>query len=653
MKTIQLLFLVSMLFMVHEYAAAQWCPEGSFESNSLANWQCYHADLYVGGPNNGTFGSYVAGEVPFTNHTIIGNFGTVYGMPPVIEGNYSLRLGDAGNQQLSRIDHDFLVTTPALKFYYNAFLVNPAHNPADQPYFEYVVSQGPTIIAQQKIVSGNSPLLEEVGGFASAPVESTNWMCVGVDLSAYMGQNVRISFRVADCRGGGHAGWVLIDGICGVSPITAAFTVDHFFCSDEPIIADGSASKFELTYRWKITPTDSGGNPTGQAVVWQAGNGLVGRTNIKAIYRNVTGQVLPCDQHYRLELTTQNGCLDEATDSALIYVECVPEVDAGDNLCLTDVNRLYQGVNIGRAGFAAVPGITYRWIPATHVQNPNAPVTSFRLPAGAAPDLPMKLVLEATAPNGCTARDSMYIQSQPQFTIVREQEDCCGIFLRVDAKDPGSLDIRWSTGETGPRIFIHENGTYSVTVANACASASDTYVVNDLDLERYWRTLNPVPPAEQVLYTEGTQQLFPGRRAIVYHTEATDPPYGRYSATHYKLDVYNRWGQLIRVMEDSIDLCSGFPPETIGWDGKVDGQYVQEGVYNMRLYLKNCRYQDWVPMKVTWCSRLETICLDSECLLSLIRFNPCGFLKDLACYEVGQRCLGTSSDFIFKTTFTP
>ena len=166
-------------------------------------------------------------------------------------------------------------------------------------------------------------------------------------------------------------------------------------------------------------------------------------------------------------------------------------------------------------------------------------------------------------------------------------------------------------------------------------------------------TSENVPPAEQVLYTEGTQQLFPGRRAIVYHTEATDPPYGRYSATHYKLDVYNRWGQLIRVMEDSIDLCSGFPPETIGWDGKVDGQYVQEGVYNMRLYLKNCRYQDWVPMKVTWCSRLETICLDSECLLSLIRFNPCGFLKDLACYEVGQRCLGTSSDFIFKTTFTP
>ncbi len=650
----RLLLTLLTLLLAAAHAPAQWCPAGSFESNSLAGWTGYHADLYIGGPLNGTFGPYTAGIVPFNNHTVSPAASLVYGFPAGIEGSYGMRIGDALNGQLTKLDYDFTVTDPVLKFYYNAFLVNPNHNPADQPYFQYVVSQGATVIQQEKVVSGGSPLLTQVGGYPSAPVLSTNWICVGIDLTAYLNQTVRISFRVADCRGGGHFGFALVDGICGPSPLRASFTVDPFFCSGQPIIVDGSASAYELTHRWTITPTDAAGTPQGNPVTWQAGNGLVGSADIRNIYRTAAGTDIPCDQHYRLTLTTQNSCLDEAVDQKLIYVECVPRVSVGPNICLTDSSLLYSGISIGDPGLVPSTGAAYRWSPAGNVLNPTAPVTTYRLNPGDTPTLPTKLVLTATSPGGCTAADSLYIESQPRFTIVREQKNCCGIVLRVDAPQPERLRIRWSNGQTGPEISIHENGTYTVTVTNQCATATASTTINDLDLERYWRFLNPVPAHQQVLFTEGTQQLLPGKKMKFTHVEATDPPYGRYSATHYRLIVFDRGGQEIRVIEDSISVCAGFPAETIYWDGKVNGSYVQTGVYNVRLYLKNCRYRDWIPMKVTWCTELKTICLDSECKFSLPPyFNPCGFMREEFCGKVGQECIDTKENFILKITVTP
>ena len=107
-------------------------------------------------------------------------------------------------------------------------------------------------------------------------------------------------------------------------------------------------------------------------------------------------------------------------------------------------------------------------------------------------------------------------------------------------------------------------------------------------------------------------------------------------------------GQIIRVIENTINNCNGFPDNAISWDGKVNGQQVQDGVYNARLEIKNCRYKDeYKKVKILYCKSTVTDCLDLRCVISLPPyFHPCGFLKDELCYKMGTYCNDEAQEFI-------
>ena len=62
---------------------------------------------------------------------------------------------------------------------------------------------------------GFASCLPEFSACESDSVEWKNWTTVGVDLSGYIGQTVKIQFTAFDCTPGGHFGYAYISCFCG------------------------------------------------------------------------------------------------------------------------------------------------------------------------------------------------------------------------------------------------------------------------------------------------------------------------------------------------------------------------------------------------------------------------------------------------------
>jgi gliding motility-associated-like protein len=119
------------------------------------------------------------------------------------------------------------------------------------------------------------------GGFpTTSAVYFKNWTTIGVNLSAYIGQNIQIEFRSYDCSLGGHFGYAYVDAWCG-NP-----TIPINFCGSTSATLVGPAGF--VGYQWygpnNMTP-------------------IAGATNDTLIVSNaVIGNV------YTLIATAQNGC---------------------------------------------------------------------------------------------------------------------------------------------------------------------------------------------------------------------------------------------------------------------------------------------------------------------------------------------------------
>ena len=141
--------------------------------------------------------------------------------------------------------------------------------------------------------------------------------------------------------------------------------------------------------------------------------------------------------------------------------------------------------------------------------------------------------------------------SYPGITVGNDTTICSGdtILLHV-AYD----DAVWSTGATGPSISVSSDGTYYVSATDSCNVVhSDTISVKThVCTERY--CILEFPNA----FTPNGDN----------HDDLFRPVYnGVFS--DYKLNVYNRWGQIVYTSNDI----------TAGWDGLLDGTKAEMGTY--------------------------------------------------------------------------
>jgi len=119
---------------------------------------------------------------------------------------------------------------------------------------------------------------------------------------------------------------------------------------------------------------------------------------------------------------------------------------------------------------------------------------------------------------------------------------------------------KWNTGQTTPSITVTAPGYYYVTVGiNGCYSSDTIWVQNDC----YMDIPNVFTPNG-----DGLNDYFFPRLQLTK------------GLTTFKMDIYNRWGQLI-FETTSLDGA--------GWDGKLNGVAQPEGVY---VYVIDATFMD-------------------------------------------------------------
>jgi len=154
--------------------------------------------------------------------------------------------------------------------------------------------------------------------------------------------------------------------------------------------------------------------------------------------------------------------------------------------------------------------------------------------------------------SGCIASDSINIRvnTAPMVTLPMDTILCQGSIVKLVAPYMPNTNILWSTGSTDTVIYVNVAGTYTVTVSNACGSASDDVVVN----------------------------LIPGDCDLFVPTAFT--PNGDNRNESFKIFgrgavpilflVYNRWGDKVFDSHEK---------NVYEWDGYYMNDICQEGIY--------------------------------------------------------------------------
>jgi hypothetical protein len=147
-------------------------------------------------------------------------------------------------------------------------------------------------------------------------------------------------------------------------------------------------------------------------------------------------------------------------------------------------------------------------------------------------------------------------------------------------------------------LVVSGPGTYIVSVGNPCGTAMATVVVPAFSgMAGYF---NPI--AANSLFTpgSGSPTTVPRDKLYIMDVIAGGGTYGApsaYNATDYKLEIFDRWGTIVRTITDHS--CDGFPNWSIAWDGtNSSGTVVQQGVYSWLIHFQNCQYQKWTPPKI-------------------------------------------------------
>ncbi len=133
------------------------------------------------------------------------------------------------------LEQTFLVSASnALVSYDYAVILNDGgHGNGQQPYFHVFVKDATTGAVLSscneffvQAVAGSAPAGFTNSGLVNtsdgAPFYFQNWKSSSVNLTPYIGQNIKLQFVAAGCSAGAHPGWAYVDATCGFAELTLA-----------------------------------------------------------------------------------------------------------------------------------------------------------------------------------------------------------------------------------------------------------------------------------------------------------------------------------------------------------------------------------------------------------------------------------------------
>ncbi len=250
------------IFSLFEIANAQYCPNIGFQNGNFNDWIGYTGDYNV--PND-AFGISPGQHTVFTAPAIDPfSCGGLNVLPP--NGANSARLGNNNvGAQAEQLVYVIDVTTqnPIFNYQYASVMEDPGHNPAEQPKLSIRVLDN-----AGNVVGGSCGVFEVYSGQAGQTFQTCGavkwlpWSSAAIDLSPYIGQQIRIEFTTYDCSLGGHFGYSYISAEC-MPQVT-----DVSFC--QGVNATITAPTGFQQYSWstgELSQTVSITNPTNNQIV--------------------------------------------------------------------------------------------------------------------------------------------------------------------------------------------------------------------------------------------------------------------------------------------------------------------------------------------------------------------------------------------------
>lgn len=234
---------------------SQNCPNSDFSHLNFDNWQAF-----IGQNSSGGMGCCPIQVIVPGRHTIIST--------PTVDSNTcgGLTVPPPGYPACARLGND-IAGSEAERLIYH-FTVDPA-NPAF--IFKYAVVlevwldvKPGTSFFSYKIFDENNNEVDPLCGSYDVFGEPTpsnfqncatsyhqvvwrNWTTVGVDLSAYAGQQLRIEFTTKDCTDGSHFGYAYLLAMC------AHLNIDQSFCVGTDSVVLTAPPDF--SYQWNTGAT--------------------------------------------------------------------------------------------------------------------------------------------------------------------------------------------------------------------------------------------------------------------------------------------------------------------------------------------------------------------------------------------------------------
>jgi gliding motility-associated-like protein len=519
----------ALLFVSPVFSQNQACPVNiNFSSGDLSFWSAKTGlvngpSINYPAPNNGV--SFIPEySIPITGIAVIANPGTdLYGSFPTIPAingysyGYSIQIGsNATSYDLHSATANpggftrsviYTINVPAgpvttpytMTYAYAMVLENGTHNSNEQPLFKATLSTpdsvitcaspqyylptfgnvgtgstGATLDTLTALANGftNSPVLflshagqQGGGGVLLRDVWTKGWTEVTFDLSAYRGQQVKLTFETDNCAPGAHFAYayVALRNTCAGLQISGPLVACTNSTSTYSIPALAGAS-----YNWTVPPT------------WTINSG--NNTNIINVTAGTGGGMITANEI--------NSC---ANLKDTINVSTTPPTVAGD---VNTDNTVCSGINGTILTLSGNTGGVLNWISSTdgglHWNNISNVTNSYT-----AQNLTTTTQFKAVVQNGGACR----IDTSLAATIVVDPKSVGGVLSPSNINicaNQATNNIFTLTGNTGSV----SNWQFSFNNTNwinfAPVKTDSTYIINSINATTYYRTVvkNGVCPAD-------------------------------------------------------------------------------------------------------------------------------------------------------------
>ena len=234
---------------------------------------------------------------------------------------------------------------------------------------------------------------------------------------------------------------------------------------------------------------------------------------------------------YLVTGTDSKNCVDTATAEVIVHDNPIvsitpvnPSICERDSIVLTA-----HGAN------------TYVWSPSSSLSSSIGTTVTSR------PGETTLYTVTGTGDFGCesTSSTTVTINLYPVVNLGEDFYYCSRETVTLDAGGD-NLAYRWQDGTVSRYYYVAQAGNYWVTASNNGCTATDTVKILECRDVKFPNAFSP--------NGDGYNDVF--------------KPEGNYLDA-YKLSIFNRWGKLIFETEDINK----------GWDGKINGNDCDAGVY--------------------------------------------------------------------------